>query len=63
MPIFFFSQLMGLAMDIDQRELGFEKLVVSPFELLAETVYAPEGAGEAKPKRTRAAKPKKWGEA
>jgi heterodisulfide reductase subunit B len=63
MPIFFFSQLMGLAMDIDRRDLGLEKLVVAPFELLAETVYAPEGAIEAKPKRPKAAKPKKWGEA
>jgi heterodisulfide reductase subunit B len=63
MPIFFFSQLMGLAMDIDRRELGLEKLVVAPFELLAETVDAAEGAIEARPKRPRTPKPKRWGEA
>jgi heterodisulfide reductase subunit B len=61
MPIFFFSQLMGLAMGLDRAELGLEKLVVSPFELLAETIDSPEGAPE-KPKKTRAPKPKNWGE-
>jgi heterodisulfide reductase subunit B len=63
MPVFFFSQLMGLAMDIDRRELGLEKLVVPPFQLLAGTIDAPEGAIEDKPKRPKAPKPKKWGEA
>jgi heterodisulfide reductase subunit B len=63
MPIFFFSQLMGLAMDLDRAKLGLEKLVVSPFGLLAETVDAPEGALQEKPKRSRTPKPKRWGEA
>jgi heterodisulfide reductase subunit B len=62
MPIFFFSQLMGLAMGLDREELGLEKLVVSPFALLAETVDAPE-AGEKKPKKRRAAKLTSWGKA
>jgi heterodisulfide reductase subunit B len=62
MPIFFFSQLMGLAMGLDRKELGLEKLVRSPFELLAQTIDSPDGAPE-KPKRKRAAKLKKWGEA
>jgi heterodisulfide reductase subunit B len=61
MPIFFFSQLMGLAMGIDRAELGLEKLVVPPFELLAGTIDAPES--DEKPKKERAAKPKRWGEA
>ncbi len=62
LPILFFSQLMGLAMDLDRAELGLEKLVVSPFGLLAETVDAPE---ESVPKKAtpRPTKPKPWGEA
>ena len=62
LPIFFFSQLMGLAMGLNRAELGLEKLVVPPFELLAETIDSPEGAPD-KPKRKRAPKPKKWGDA
>ena len=62
LPIFFFSQLMGLAMGLNRAELGLEKLVVPPFELLAETIDSPEGAPD-KPKRERAPKPKKWGDA
>jgi heterodisulfide reductase subunit B len=62
LPILYFSQLMGLAMDLDRKELGLEKLIVSPDGLLAKTVDAPEGTefGKAKPK---AAKLKRWGEA
>jgi heterodisulfide reductase subunit B len=60
-PIFFFTQLMGLAMGLDRADLGLEKLVVSPFPLLAETIDAAEG--EEKKGRARPAKPKKWGEA
>ena len=60
LPIFFFSQLMGLAMGLDRPALGLEKLVVSPFGLLAQTVDAPEGAVE-KPKKKRPSRPKKWG--
>ncbi len=62
MPIFFFSQLMGLAMGVDRAELGLEKLVVPPFELLAQTVDAPEEA-LVKPKKQRTPRPQKWGEA
>jgi heterodisulfide reductase subunit B len=62
MPIFFFSQLMGLAMGLDRKDLGLEKLVVPPFELLAQTIDAPDGAPE-KPKKKRAEKLKTWGEA
>ena len=62
LPIFFFTQLMGLAMDLDRAELGLEKLIVSPFALLAETVDAAEDAHE-KPRRQREPKPKRWGEA
>ena len=62
LPIFFFSQLMGLAMGLEREELGLEKLVRSPFELLAQTIDAPDGGPE-KPKRKRAAKLKPWGEA
>jgi heterodisulfide reductase subunit B len=61
MPIFFFSQLMGLAMNLDRAELGLEKLVVSPFGLLSETIDAAEGAPE-KPKKARAARPTPWGQ-
>jgi heterodisulfide reductase subunit B len=62
LPIFFFSQLMGLAMGLERTELGLEKLVVPPFELLANTIDSPEGAPD-KPKRQRAPKPIKWGDA
>jgi heterodisulfide reductase subunit B len=60
LPIMFFSQLMGLAMGLDRAELGLEKLVVSPFKLLAETIDAPEDTTAKKP-RSRAPKPKPWG--
>ncbi len=62
LPIFFFTQLMGLAMEIDRAQLGLEKLVVRPFDLLAQTVDAPPGAEE-KPRKRKAAKLKAWGEA
>ncbi|MGD2040628.1 MAG: CoB--CoM heterodisulfide reductase iron-sulfur subunit B family protein [Anaerolineae bacterium] len=62
LPILFFTQLMGLAMGLDRAELGLERLIVSPFGLLAETVDAPEDSKK-KPKRARAARPTKWGEA
>jgi heterodisulfide reductase subunit B len=62
LPIFFFSQLMGLAMGLNRAELGLKKLVVPPFELLTETIDSPEGDPD-KPKRKRAPKPKKWGDA
>jgi heterodisulfide reductase subunit B len=62
LPIVFFTQLMGLAMDLDRAELGLEKLIVSPFALLAETVDAPEGTFEKKAP-AKASKLKKWGEA
>jgi heterodisulfide reductase subunit B len=62
LPIFFFSQLMGLAMGLNRAELGLEKLVVPPFELLTETIDSPEGAPD-KRKRKAAAKLKKWGDA
>jgi heterodisulfide reductase subunit B len=60
LPILYFSQLMGLAMDLDRSELGLEKLIVSPYRLLAETVDAPEGTAEQKAK-PKAAKLKRWG--
>ncbi len=59
-PIFYFSQLMGLAMNLDRADLGLDKLVVPPHELLARTVDAPESGK--KPKKKRAAKLKRWGE-
>jgi heterodisulfide reductase subunit B len=62
LPIFFFSQLMGLAMGLDRAELGLERLVVPPFELLTNTVDSPEGLPD-KPKKKRASKLKKWGDA
>lgn len=34
MPVLYFTQLMGLALGLPQQELGFEKLCVSPDELL-----------------------------
>jgi hypothetical protein len=51
---------MGLAMDLDRAELGLEKLIVSPFSLLAETIDSPEDT-IAKKARPRAPKPKPWG--
>jgi heterodisulfide reductase subunit B len=62
LPIFFFSQLMGLAMGLDRAELGLERLVVPPFELLTNTIDSPEGVPD-KPKKKRASKLKKWGDA
>ncbi len=62
LPIFFFSQLMGLAMGLDREQLGLEKLVVSPFGLLAQTIDAPEGTVQEKPRKPKAPKLKKWGE-
>jgi heterodisulfide reductase subunit B len=62
LPILYFSQLMGLAMDLDRSALGLEKLIVSPMRLLAETVDAPEGTEELKAK-PKAGKLKRWGEA
>jgi heterodisulfide reductase subunit B len=63
LPILYFSQLMGLAMNLDRAELGLEKLVVSPTALLAETIDAPAGAVEETPKKKRTPRPKRWGEA
>jgi heterodisulfide reductase subunit B len=62
LPIFFFTQLMGMALGLDRAELGLEKLFVSPFPLLAETVDAP---ADPSPKASKAKqrKPKPWGEA
>jgi heterodisulfide reductase subunit B len=62
LPILFFSQLMGLAMGLDRAELGLERLVVSPFKLLSETVDGPEEDSK-KRKKGPARKPKAWGEA
>ena len=59
LPIIFFTQLMGLAMGLDRADLGLEKLIVSPFALLAETVDAPE-TGEKK-SRKPPVKLKPWG--
>lgn len=61
LPIIFFTQLMGLAMEVDRAQLGLEKLVVSPFPLLAQTVEAAPGSFEAKAK-PKSAKLKRWGE-
>jgi heterodisulfide reductase subunit B len=63
LPILFFSQLMGLAMGLDRKELGLEKLVVSPFNLLSETVDAPHADTAKVRKKGPARKPKAWGEA
>jgi heterodisulfide reductase subunit B len=63
LPILFFSQLMGLAMGLDRAELGLEKLVVSPFSLLSETVDAPEEDTAKKRKKGPVPRPKAWGEA
>jgi heterodisulfide reductase subunit B len=62
LPILYFTQLMGLAMDLERSDLGLEKLIVSPDRLLAETVDAPEGARPEKAK-PKPAKLKRWGEA
>jgi heterodisulfide reductase subunit B len=63
LPILFFSQLMGLAMGLDRAELGLEKLVVSPFNLLSETIDAPQEDTGQKRKKGPVPKPKAWGEA
>jgi heterodisulfide reductase subunit B len=62
LPIAFFTQLMGIAMGLDRAQLGLERLVVSPFPLLAETVDAAAEAQE-KPKKRKTSKLKRWGEA
>jgi heterodisulfide reductase subunit B len=59
LPIIFFTQLMGLAMGLDRADLGLEKLIVSPFALLSETVDAPET--DEKKSRKPPARPKPWG--
>lgn len=35
MPIFYFTQLLGLALGVDQKELGMQRLIVSPERVLA----------------------------
>jgi heterodisulfide reductase subunit B len=35
LPVFYFTQLLGLALGIDERELGFGRLIVSPSKVLA----------------------------
>jgi len=60
LPILFFTQLMGLAMNVDRQELGLKRLIVSPFELLAATVDA-AGESQPAPKKARAEKLKPWG--
>ncbi len=35
-PVFYFTQLLGLAMGIDREKLALSKLIVNPFPLLAE---------------------------
>jgi len=39
MPIFYFTQLIGLAMGIDATSIGMDKLLVSPFPLLEERKF------------------------
>jgi heterodisulfide reductase subunit B len=34
MPVFYYTQLMGLALGLDKKELGLDKLVVSPNKVL-----------------------------
>jgi len=36
LPVLYFSQLMGLAMGVDEEKLGLERLAVSPMPLLRE---------------------------
>lgn len=36
LPVFYFTQLMGLALDMDGKQLGLQYNIVRPFELLAE---------------------------
>jgi len=36
LPVFYFSQLMGLAMGVEEKELGLERLAVSPTSLLSD---------------------------
>ena len=35
LPVFYFTQLLGLALGIDERELGLGRLIVSPSKVLA----------------------------
>ncbi len=60
LPIFFFSQLMGLAIGAEREELGLDRLVVSPYPLLTQTIDAPE-TDRKEPKRRPAPRPKPWG--
>ena len=34
MPIFYFTQLVGLALGLDKGKLGLDKLIVNPMKLL-----------------------------
>ena len=40
MPIFYFTQLLGMAMGADNDALGMGKLIVRPFDLLEEKGFA-----------------------
>lgn len=39
-PVFYFSQLLGLALGLDEKELGLDKLAVSPKRLLKKSAEA-----------------------
>lgn len=43
-PVLFFTQLLGLAMELDRERLGLEKIIVDPFPLLSEKGLAEGGA-------------------
>ena len=47
MPVLYFTQLMGLALGLPHQELGFEKLCVSPDELLRKIDAAKAAAAKA----------------
>ena len=48
MPVFYFTQLLGLALGVDAKALGMDKLAVSPKAALA-GVGAKKAAKEARP--------------
>jgi heterodisulfide reductase subunit B len=54
LPIFYFTQLLGLALGLPAKELGLRSLIVDPRPLLTEKGMFPQGmrAGSAEKART-----------
>jgi heterodisulfide reductase subunit B len=45
LPVFYFTQLLGLAMGLSARRLGLRRMLVEPFSLLLRKGTVTEGVG------------------